>query len=154
MSILTKMIPVINLFLLKVSNGRVGSRLGAQSVLLLQTVGRKSGKIYKTPLSYYRDDDHYLLVASNWGQENLPHWYLNLRGRSETTIQIKGVTIPVLVRQAGSDEYARLWELIARKNPMYTGYQKKVKHKLPIMILRPVIPPFSQETNDGRRRSL
>ena len=82
MSIVTKVFARANAFLLQVTNGRLGSRMGKQSVLLLHTVGRKSGKSYTTPLSYYRDGENYLIAASNWGQEDPPDWSSSAGGAS------------------------------------------------------------------------
>jgi F420H(2)-dependent quinone reductase len=126
-----------NTFVFRLSGGRIGSKMGRQNVLLLQTVGRKSGKTYSTPLSYYLDGDRYLLVASNWGQEALPNWFLNLKSHPVTSIQVKGRVIPVSFTQADGEEYGRLWKLITEQNTMYLGYQEKVSRRLPIVVLTP-----------------
>jgi len=60
-----KLFTSANAFLFQATKGRLGNRMGGQSVLLLHTIGRKSGKAYTTPLSYYRDGNAYLVVASN-----------------------------------------------------------------------------------------
>ena len=73
-----KIFMAVNAFVFQKTNGRLGNRMGKQSVLLLHTMGRKSGKTYTTSLSYYRDGNSYLLVASNWGRENHPNWFHNL----------------------------------------------------------------------------
>jgi deazaflavin-dependent oxidoreductase (nitroreductase family) len=104
---------------------------------LLHTHGRKSGKSYTTLLSYYRDGKNYLLVGTNWGNENHPDWYLNLKQNPRTTIQVGATTIPVEARQTQEDEYARLWELVTRLNNQYLQYQKRMKRKIPIVILIP-----------------
>lgn len=140
MSILTDVITKVNRFLLGISNGRLGNKLGKISVLLLHSVGRKSGKPYATPLSYYRDGENYLLVASNWGEENPPDWFLNLMNHPDTTILVNSTTLLVQARQAEGQEYQRLWEIITRKNSIYIGYQKKMTRRIPIVILTPVSP--------------
>ena len=138
MSALTKVFTRTNAFLFQLTGGRLGSQMGKQSVLLLYTVGRKSGKAYVTPLSYYRDGENYLVVASNWGKENDPDWFRNLAPRTHTTIQAKEATIQVEARPAEGDEYQRLWKLVTSQNSQYLQYQQAITRPIPIMILAPV----------------
>jgi deazaflavin-dependent oxidoreductase (nitroreductase family) len=137
MSYWTKTFIRVNAFVYQKTNGRLGSRLGKQSVLLLHTTGRKSGKSFTTPLSFYRDGNSYLLVASNWGKENNPNWFKNLLEHPSTTIQVGAATIPVETRPAQGDEYNRLWEIVTAKNEQYLKYQKSLARQIPIMILTP-----------------
>jgi len=124
-----------NAFLIKATNGRLGSRLGKQSVLLLHTIGRKSGKSYVTPLSYYRDAENYIVIASNWGGDDHPSWYYNLINQTETTIQVGTENISVNIRQAKYEEYKRLWEIVTIQNNQYLKYQKGLARQIPIIVL-------------------
>jgi F420H(2)-dependent quinone reductase len=128
-----------NAFLFQITGGRLGNRMGGQSVLLLQTVGRKSGKPYTTPLSYYRDGDAYLVVASNWGKEVHSAWFYNLLEHPRTTIQVGGTLIPVEARPAEGKEYERLWALVTSLNDQYIKYQTGLARRIPIVILTPTI---------------
>ncbi|MFZ0533119.1 MAG: nitroreductase family deazaflavin-dependent oxidoreductase [Anaerolineales bacterium] len=132
-----KIFTATNGFVFRVTNGRLGSKLGRQSILLLHTRGRKSGKSYTTSLSYYRDGKNYVLVGTNWGNENHPDWYLNLLQNPRTTIQVGATIIPVEARQAQEDEYVRLWELVTHQNKQYLQYQKGMMRRIPIVILTP-----------------
>jgi len=111
--------------------------MGRQSVLLLHHTGRKSGKSRMTTLTYFRDANTYLLVASNWGKEYHPDWFHNLMQQPRTTIQVGAVTIPVEAHQAQGEEYTRLWELVTRLNDQYIKYQAGLKRQIPIVILTP-----------------
>jgi F420H(2)-dependent quinone reductase len=126
-----------NKFLYRLTGGRLGSRMAGQTVLLLHTVGRKSGKAYTTPTNYYRDGENYVLVASNWGQATNPAWYHNLLHQPSTTIQVKSQTIPVRARAAGPDEYDRLWKQVTSVNDFYVRYQQQTDRKIPLVILEP-----------------
>jgi deazaflavin-dependent oxidoreductase (nitroreductase family) len=139
MSLLTKGFTRANAFLLQITHGHLGSQMGKQSVLLLNTLGRKSGKSYTTPLSYYRDGKNYLIVASNWGREELPDWFRNLERQPRATIQVKDTTLQIEARQAAGEEYQRLWEAVTRQNSQYLEYQKMLTRRIPIVILTPVI---------------
>lgn len=134
---LVKLFVRLNAFFFRLTNGRLGSQMGKQSVLLLQTTGRKSGKSYTTPLSFFRDGSNYLIVASNWGKEEHPNWFRNLVQQPRATIQVKDKTIPVQARPAGDEDYERLWNLVTRQNSQYVQYQSGLKRKIPIVVLTP-----------------
>ncbi len=127
-----------NAALFQFTGGRLGSRLGAQSVLLLQTIGRKTGKAYTTPLSYYRDGERYLIVASNWGSEKHPHWFYNLMESPRASIRTMQGMLSIDARPAEGEEYQRLWKLVTRQNPQYLRYQQAIRRQIPIVILTPV----------------
>jgi deazaflavin-dependent oxidoreductase (nitroreductase family) len=128
----------IHVALYRLSGGRLGAQAGKQSILLLHTTGRKSGKSYTTPLAYFRDGDNYLIVASNWGKDRNPGWYHNLMHQLQTTIQVKSQTLAVQARQAQADEYTRLWELVSDRNEQYLRYQEQTPRQIPIVILTPI----------------
>jgi deazaflavin-dependent oxidoreductase (nitroreductase family) len=132
-----------NAFFYRLTNGLLGSRMGKQTVLLLHTVGRKSGKSYITPLSFYQDGENFLIVASNWGKNEPPDWFRNLIKLPITTIQIKNKTFQVTVHRAEGEEYQRLWGLVTHKNSQYLEYQKSMTRRIPIVILTPLSRPGS-----------
>ena len=140
MSVFTKAFTTFNIAIYRISQGRLGSQLGPQSVLLLHSVGRKSGKTYTTPVTYFQDGNHYLLVASNWGGEKNPDWYLNLLQQTRTTIQVKDRTLSVEAQPVEGEEYDRLWKLVTRQNAQYLQYQQKTTRRIPIMRLTPQLP--------------
>ena len=127
-----------NTFLIRISNGRIGSRLGSQSILLLHTVGRKSGKAYVTPIAYFYHEGRYLIVASNWGKDKQADWFLNLKERPRTEIEVEGKTITVEVREAEGDEYVRLWKFATQKHPPYLKYQSITPRRIPIVVFQPL----------------
>jgi deazaflavin-dependent oxidoreductase (nitroreductase family) len=124
--------------LYRLSGGWLGAQAGKQSILLLHTTGRKSGKSYTTPLAYFRDGGDYLIVASNWGKDRNPGWYHNLIHQSQTTIQVKSRTLSVEARQAEPNEYMKLWKLVTDQNEQYLHYQEQTPRQIPIVILTPI----------------
>ena len=138
MDLFTRVFVRTNAALFQFTGGRLGSQLGAQSVLLLRTVGRKTGKAYATPLAYFRDGARYLVVASNWGSEKHPSWFYNLMGSPRAAIQIGQSTLSIEACQAEGEEYQRLWKLVTRQNPQYSRYQQGIRRQIPIVILTPV----------------
>ena len=136
--ILIKWFMAFNKFLMRISSGRIGSKLGTQTILLLHTVGRKSGKQYETPIAYFYHEGQYLIVASNWGKDEQANWFLNLKEQPQTVIEVKGQTIPVKAHEAVGDEYARLWKFATEKHPPYLTYQAMTTRRIPIMVFQSV----------------
>ena len=100
MDIWIRALMAMNVFIYRLTRGRLGSKMAGQSVLLLHTVGRKSGAAYITPINYYRDGEAYVVVASNWGKDSHPGWFYNLMHQGTATIQVKERKIRVRARQA------------------------------------------------------
>jgi deazaflavin-dependent oxidoreductase (nitroreductase family) len=128
----------LNSFLIRISGGQIGSKLGAQTILLLHTVGRKSGKMYVTPIAYFYHEGKYLVVASNWGKDSQADWFLNLMEHPRTEIEVEGETIPVEAHEAKGDEYARLWKFATEKHPPYLKYQSMTARQIPIVVFHPL----------------
>ena len=135
---LIRIFMAVNSFFIRVTRGRIGAQLGTQTILLLHTVGRKSGQPRVTPIAYFHYEGKYLIVESNWGKDPHADWYFNLRNQAQTSIEVNGQTIQVHVGFAEGDEYTRLWEYVTKKHPPYLDYQKMTKRKIPIVVLNPV----------------
>ena len=134
---LIKWFMAVNKSLIRISGGRIGSNLGTQAILLLHTIGRKSGKQYVTPIAYFYHEGYYLIVASNWGKDKQADWFLNLKEHPRTTIEVNGKTIPVEAREAQENEYASLWTFATERHPPYLKYQSMTDRHIPIMIFEP-----------------
>src|ERR1044071_9342215 len=85
----------LNAFLIRLTHGRIGGRLGTQTILLLETVGRKTGQPRVIPIAYFFHEGQYLIVASNWGKDKDADWYLNLLKTSRAKLTVNGKTILV-----------------------------------------------------------
>jgi deazaflavin-dependent oxidoreductase (nitroreductase family) len=133
-----KILMAVNVILFRLSRGIIGSRMAGQSVLLLHTVGHKSGKRYTTPVNYYRDGENYILVASNWGKDTQPGWYHNLMNQPAAAIQARSRAFSVKACKADGEEYKRLWAIVTSQNAFYTRYQEQTKRKIPILVLTPI----------------
>ncbi len=128
----------VNVFFIRISRGRIGARLGTQTILLLHTVGRKTGRPHVTPIAYFFTDGFYFLVASNWGKPADAGWYYNLLARPRTEIEVRGRILPVEASQAQGPEYERLWQYAVEHHPPYLHYREMTRRHIPIVILRPI----------------
>ena len=135
---LTRWFSGFNVFLIRTSNGKVGSQLGTQSILILHTQGCRSGAARTIPVAYFDFEGKYLLVASNWGRRKQADWLLNLRTHPQTRIDVKGESIGVNAREAQGQEYERLWQFVTLRHPQYLRYQRMALRQIPIVILQPV----------------
>ena len=119
----------------RASNGRVGRTYHGGPVLLLEHVGRKSGKRHTSPLIYGQDGDDLLLVASKGGSHKHPLWWLNLREHPDTTVHVPGERRRVRARQATPEEKARLWPGMVAIYAPYDDYQQRTERDIPVVIL-------------------
>ena len=130
----------LNIFVIRASRGRIGTLLARQTVLLLHTVGRKSGRQFVTPISYFSTDGFYFLVGSNWGRQHNASWYYNLLASPCTTIEVRGSKILVEAHPVEGPEYDRLWNCALERYPGYQHYKDSLKRHIPIMALMPITP--------------
>jgi len=126
-----------HVWLYRLTRGVVGGNMPGNPVLLLHSQGRKSGKKYVTPLSYFRDDERYLVVGSNWGKDHHAGWYYNLHAEPRTTIEVMGSTISVTSHIAEGEEYDRLWSAITTAAQRYAQYQQQTTRTIPLIVLVP-----------------
>jgi deazaflavin-dependent oxidoreductase (nitroreductase family) len=128
----------VNVLAIRTSQGRLGSRLGTQTILLLHTTGRRSSRQFVTPIAYFYTDGFYFLVGSNWGKPQQAAWYYNLVAQPFTRIDVRGKTIQVEAHMAQGAEYERLWQFAVRHHPPYQHYKEMTTRHIPITVLKPV----------------
>jgi deazaflavin-dependent oxidoreductase (nitroreductase family) len=119
----------------RLSGGRIGGTFRGAPVLLLDHVGRKSGRNRTSPLLYLDDGDDLVIVASKGGSHTHPVWWLNLRDRPQTTVEVGSERRAVRARQANADEKARLWPKLVELYAPYADYQKRTSRDIPVAIL-------------------
>lgn len=129
----------------KATNGRIGNkwRIGAGwkkpvPTLLLEHVGRKSGKTFVTPLLYLQDGADIVVVASQGGLPKNPQWYANLAAHPDTRISLKGEkNRPVRARTATPDEREALWPRLVDLYADFAKYAKWTERTIPVVVLEP-----------------
>ena len=129
----------------RLTNGRIGStwRIGAGfrkpvPILLLEHVGRKSGKQFTAPLLYLRNGPDLVIVASQGGLPRNPQWYANLVAHPETYVRLpKEGTRPVLARVATPQERDELWPRLVELYADFAKYDSWTDRKIPVVVLEP-----------------
>jgi F420H(2)-dependent quinone reductase len=122
----------------RLTGGVVGHRFpGAPPSLLLDHVGAKSGTKRTSVLSYLKDGDDYVIVASKGGHPQHPAWFHNLRAHPDVTVQVGSSRKPVHARVATPEERERLWPEVVAIWRDYASYQRRTEREIPLVILEP-----------------
>ncbi len=120
------------------SGGTEGTELQGKPVILLTTIGAKTGKIRKTPLMRVEHDGEYAIVASLGGAPKHPVWYHNIKAHPRVELQDGPVTKDYEAREVFGDEKYVWWERAVEAWPDYANYQKKTDRQIPVVVLTPV----------------
>lgn len=115
----------------------VSSVGGGRKVLLLTTVGRKSGLERTSPLVYMAHEGAWIVYASNGGKESPPAWWLNLQSDPNAAIQIGNQVHAVVARALSDAEYADVWPLAEAYNNHWRNYRENVQRDIPLIVLEP-----------------
>lgn len=137
---LLALVTAVHRFVYRASGGRLGRRLGGVETLLLETVGRRTGRTRATPLLFVRDGARYVVVASNAGDDRHPAWWLNLRAHPDATIQVGPERLRVRGREATGPEAGRLWSQLEAAWPDYAAYRRRTDRRIPVVVLDPREP--------------
>jgi F420H(2)-dependent quinone reductase len=120
------------------SGGIEGTELQGKPVILLTTIGAKTGKIRKTPLMRVEHDGVYAVVASLGGAPKHPVWYHNVKAHPRVELQDGPVTKDYEAREVFGDEKAPWWERAVEAWPDYAKYQEKTDRQIPVFVLTPI----------------
>jgi deazaflavin-dependent oxidoreductase (nitroreductase family) len=121
----------------RATKGKVFGRMGKSPILLLNTVGRKSGKKRTTPLLYIMDGEDFVLIASKGGAPTHPAWYLNLMANPDVTVEVGDREVKVRAEEVSGAEKTRLWQKMVEMYPTYDDYQTRTEREIPLLILHP-----------------
>ena len=120
------------------SGGTEGTDNQGRPVIVLTSVGAKSGKLRKTPLMRVEHDGEYAVVASLGGAPKHPVWYYNLVANPHVELQDGPAKQDYQAREVDGEEYAAWFERAVATWPDYAEYQKKTTRKMPIFVLTPL----------------
>jgi len=108
--------------------------------LVLETRGRHSGVTRSVVLLYMPDGEHFVVIASNYGGEQPPAWWLNLSAQPDALVHVSGRTIPVRARALAGEERAAMVARAVTYNRQWRGYLRTVQRELPIVRLEITAP--------------
>jgi F420H(2)-dependent quinone reductase len=117
------------------SGGIEGTELQGKPVILLTTIGAKSGKIRKTPLMRVEHGGRYAIVASLGGAPKNPVWYYNVKANPRVELQDGPESHDYEAREVFGDEKAAWWQRAVAAWPDYANYQTKTDRQIPVFVL-------------------
>ncbi|MFF7211931.1 nitroreductase family deazaflavin-dependent oxidoreductase [Streptomyces sp. NPDC008238] len=123
------------------SGGTDGTTLRGRPVIVLTTLGARSGRIRKTPLMRVEHDGRYAVVASKGGAPRHPVWYHNLVADPRVELQDGPVRQDMTAREVTGEERTRWWDRAVEAWPDYAEYQKNTDREIPVFVLEPAAAP-------------
>jgi deazaflavin-dependent oxidoreductase (nitroreductase family) len=117
------------------SGGTEATTLRGLPVVVLTTVGARTGKLRKTPLMRVEHDGTYAVVASRGGAPKHPVWYHNLKAHPEVELQDGPVKQDLRAREVTGEERAIWWARAVEAFPDYADYQTKTDRQIPVFVL-------------------
>jgi deazaflavin-dependent oxidoreductase (nitroreductase family) len=126
------------MFLYRASGGRVANRMQKAPIMLLTTVGSKSGRERTNPVLYIMDGENTVTVASAGGAPKNPSWFTNLMRHPEAVLTVGREKRRVRGRVASPEEKARLWPRLTSVYSTYDDYTKRTTRQIPVVILEPL----------------
>ena len=121
--------------LYRATHGRLGSMGG--TVLLLTTIGAKSGQPRTNPLMGVAHEDGWLVAASAGGAPRHPGWFHNIVANPAVTVEKGSEELAMTARVAGDEERPSLWAKIVDFDKRFAGYETKVDRQIPVVIIEP-----------------
>ncbi len=136
---LTQLFFRIHPWIYRQTGGRLLGRLGNSPILLLHTVGRRSGLPRTNGLVTVEQDGGWLVAASFAGEPKVPVWYRNLMTAPDTTIQIRDRVVPVRARDLEGEERDLAWKEIVAQEPSFAEYEERTRgvREIPVVRLEP-----------------
>ena len=123
--------------LYEATNGEKGGDLRRRPVIVLTSVGAKTGKLRKTALMRVEHEGVYAVVASLGGAPKNPVWYQNLKANPQVELQDRATRRDYLAREVSGDEKAIWWERAVAAWPDYANYQARTDRQIPVFVLEP-----------------
>lgn len=120
------------------TNGEEGGELRGRPVIVLTSVGAKTGKLRKTALMHVEHDGNYAVVASLGGAPRNPAWYYNLKKSPHVELQDRAVKRDYLAHEVIGNEKATWWQHATKTWPDYDAYQEKTDRQIPVFVLEPM----------------
>jgi deazaflavin-dependent oxidoreductase (nitroreductase family) len=122
----------------RANHGRVGGQFEGAPLLILHTVGAKSGQPRTNIMMYLKDDDRYLIFASNAGADTHPAWFHNVSANPNVRIEVGDDSFDAVASALDGSERAEKYAEQARRYPGFGEYQEKTSRTIPVVAVAPV----------------
>jgi len=127
----------LNVFVYKLTGGRLMGRLQGREVMLVTMTGAKSGQPRTIPLMYVPYKDGVIVVASQGGAPRSPVWTGNLLANPDIAVQYRDKKMNLRARRVDDAEKAEVWPTCVEHYPPYDDYQKRTDRNIPVFVCEP-----------------
>jgi deazaflavin-dependent oxidoreductase (nitroreductase family) len=124
--------------LIEATNGREGGELRGRPVVVLTSVGAKTGMLRKTALMRVEHEGVYAVVASLGGAPKNPVWYYNLKKNPHVELRDGATKRDYMAREVMGDEKGVWWQRAVEAWPDYAAYQKRTERQIPVFVLEAI----------------
>jgi deazaflavin-dependent oxidoreductase (nitroreductase family) len=122
----------------RANGGKVGGQFEGATLVILHTIGARSGQVRESPVAYFaQDDGSMVVVASKAGQPTNPDWYHNLKANPRFEVEVGTATVPVVAEEITGADRESKWTEIVAKAPGFGEYQKQTTRIIPLVRLTP-----------------
>jgi deazaflavin-dependent oxidoreductase (nitroreductase family) len=121
----------------RANGGKVGGQFEGAPLLLLHTVGAKTGQERVNPIMYQQVPGGYAVFASKGGAPDNPDWYHNLLAHPKVTAEVGTSTVDVTARVARGEEREQIWTAQKSAYPGFAEYEQKTTRQIPVIVLEP-----------------
>jgi deazaflavin-dependent oxidoreductase (nitroreductase family) len=121
----------------RANHGRVGGQFEGAPVLLLHSIGARSGEERVSPMMYLADGERYLVFASAAGADRNPAWYWNLTANPDANIEVGDDHLDVHAVELTGTERDEKYAEQARRYPGFAEYERKTTRTIPVLALLP-----------------
>ncbi|MFZ0226141.1 MAG: nitroreductase family deazaflavin-dependent oxidoreductase [Mycobacterium sp.] len=125
----------------RTNHGRVSGPFEGAPVLVLHTVGARSGTPRTNIMMYLADGERYLVFPSNRGADNNPDWYWNLKANPDVRIEVGDDIVDAHATDLQGDERDDRYALQAERYPAFAEYQRMTPRTIPVVALTPTGAP-------------
>jgi deazaflavin-dependent oxidoreductase (nitroreductase family) len=122
----------------RANSGQVGGYFAGKTLLLLHTVGAKSGQERVNPVAYVNDGDRYVVIASKGGAPTNPDWYYNLLAHPLVTVEVGTRQFQARAEVTSEPERSRLYDKMVEMMPGFAEYRQKTTRVIPVITLSPL----------------
>jgi len=122
----------------RANSGKVGGFFAGKTLLLLHSVGAKSGQERVNPVAYVKDDDRIIIIASKGGAPTNPDWYYNILAHPLVTVEVGTEQFQARASVTSEPERSRLYSKMVEMMPGFAEYRQKTTRLIPVIALTPV----------------
>ena len=119
----------------RANSGKVGGVFAGKTLLLLHTVGAKSGQERINPVAYVKDGDRLVIIASKGGAPTNPDWYYNILANPLVTVEVGTEQFQARAAISSETERTRLYNQMVAMRPVFAEYRRKTTRVIPVITL-------------------